>query len=166
MRVTANEAIKQFMGIVFGDDIVHIIFYIFFLIDMNNNRIIAHTFILSSVTSPCRKYLLFGTNIQKILIYSLCSLSCGMWALILQFFRYRCTNWGEARMYYQREIRRKYLRFMFREGLCFLWVSWSDCCIQMDYTYRWLSEISWYSPSDVRKSLRNRFWSKVDKSIH
>ncbi|VDP72134.1 unnamed protein product [Schistosoma mattheei] len=37
MPVTANEAIKLVMGIVF---------------DMNNNRIIAHAFILSSVTSP------------------------------------------------------------------------------------------------------------------
>ncbi|CAH8527621.1 unnamed protein product [Schistosoma turkestanicum] len=42
---------------------------------MNDNRIIAHTLILSSVTSPCRKYLLFGTNTHKILIYSLFSLS-------------------------------------------------------------------------------------------
>ncbi|TNN12741.1 THO complex subunit 6 isoform 1 [Schistosoma japonicum] len=43
---------------------------------MNNNRVIAHTLILSSVASPCKKYLIFGTSTQKLLIYSLCSLSC------------------------------------------------------------------------------------------
>ncbi|CAH8852705.1 unnamed protein product [Trichobilharzia szidati] len=43
---------------------------------MQNDRLLAHTLILSSVSSPCGNFLIFGTNTQRLLIYSLCSLSC------------------------------------------------------------------------------------------
>ncbi|VDQ03984.1 unnamed protein product [Trichobilharzia regenti] len=43
---------------------------------MQNDRLLAHTLVLSSVSSPCGNFLIFGTNTQKLLIYSLCSLSC------------------------------------------------------------------------------------------
>ncbi|CAH8594279.1 unnamed protein product [Heterobilharzia americana] len=48
----------------------------FFHMNGDNDRMIAHTLILSSVSSPCGKFLIFGTNTQNILIYSLSSLSC------------------------------------------------------------------------------------------